>query len=159
VTTRIFANLLLLAALNACGAPGSDSVFSTGGSTRAKVDSSSVPKVVMAPQAPRILTKRYGGLYRRLGEDSRFRPCGTPTPLEIFGPAEARMALHERFRFSSVWQGRNMFGQFQGAIVTDTQRPQRSDTGIGTIRTRFFIVAVDSLRTWQPRDCGGMRVP
>lgn len=156
---RVFATLfLLLAASGACGAPGSDAVFTKGNpKLAAAVKDTATPLPPPRPAAARILTRPYPGLYRREGDDSRFQPCGTDRPLVIFGPFEARAFLHERFRYASVWQGQNMFGVLQGAIVTDTIR-SASDTGRGRIQTRFFITAVDSLRTWQSRDCGGMRV-
>lgn len=165
---RVLATLLLLVALGACGAPESDEVFTndnpdemfTKGNPKlagGARDTATPPAPPPTP-APRLQTRRYPGLYRRLGEDSRFQPCGTERSLTIFGPLEARVALHERFRYSSVWVGKNMFGVFQGAIVTDTVKPPPPGTGVGTIRTRFLITAVDSLRTWQSRDCGGMRV-
>ena len=151
--------LLLLASLAACGAPGSDTVFLQG-NPKAGVRDSARAVVAMPPQ-PRIQPKLYRGHYRRLNDESRFRPCGTRIPLDVTGTPEARFRLHERFRFNAVWQGRAMFGVFYGAIVTDTLTPKgpaASDSGAVTTVTRFFITGVDSLRTWHADDCGGMRV-
>lgn len=108
-----------------------------------------------------MTVKRFSGYYYRLGEVSQFRPCGTGELLDITGTAEGRYLLNERFRFNAVWQGRKMFGVLQGAIVTDTPRTAgaKADTVKPVPRTRFFITGVDSLRTWQASDCGGMRIP
>lgn len=105
--------------------------------------------------------KRYSGYYRRLGGVSQFRPCGTGALLDIIGTPEGRFRLEESFRWNAVWQGRKMFGIFQGAIVTDTPRTTgaTADTAPPLPRTRFFITGLDSLRTWQASDCGGMRIP
>jgi hypothetical protein len=150
--------LLALAILPACGAPGSDAVFTKGNPRIPAVDSGKA--VVAQPSVPRVQPRQYGGYYRRLGGDSRFQPCGTAAPLEITGTLEARVLLQERFRWNSFEQGRKMFGVFQGVIVTDTIKPpgSKADSAAGTPRTRFFITRVDSLRTWQDSDCGGMRI-
>jgi len=150
--------LLLLNVLVACGAEGSDAVF-TNGIPKAVAADSVVP--VARPQPPRIEPRLYKGYFRRVGDDPQFQPCGTATPLDIFGPSQARSALRERIRWNEVWEGRKMFGVFQGAIVTDTPRTTgvRGDTATaGKPRTRFLITGVDSVRTWQAGDCGGMRV-
>jgi hypothetical protein len=56
-----------------------------------------------------------------------------------------------------------MYGVFVGAIVTDTPetkvRGVPGDSVPRAPRTRFYITAVESLRTWQPGDCAGMRIP
>ena len=46
------------------------------------------------------------------------------------------------------------------AIVTDTPATKgvQGDSAKPRPRTRFYLTAVDSLRTWRPTDCGGMRV-
>lgn len=157
--STVLRNLLLLAALGACGAPGTDAVFTKG---NPKADQKGAPTAGRSgpspqPLAQRIQTKRYTGLYRRSGDESRFQPCGTQRALDIFGPPDARIMLHERFRYGSVYQGQKMYGVFQGAVVTDTTQPVKPDT-VGTVRTRFYLVRVDSLRTWETSDCGGMRV-
>ena len=51
-----------------------------------------------------------------------------------------------------------LYAVFQGTIVTDTVKPVKPDSGPGTVRTRFFLTRVDSLRAWETGDCGGMRV-
>jgi hypothetical protein len=149
--------LTALTALNACGAPGADDVF-TKGNPRIAAPDSARPALA---QPPRIQPKRISGYYRRLGEESQFRPCGTNALLDIIGTPDGRFRLQEAFRWNSVWQGRKMFGIFQGAIVTDTPRTTgaKGDTAAPVPRTRFFIMGVDSLRTWQAGDCGGMRIP
>jgi hypothetical protein len=145
-----------LTALVACGAPGSDASSATAKAGSSTKDTSLAVRAPAPP--PRIATRTYRGYYRRLSEESRFQPCGTTRPLDVYGPPEARLVLHERVRYASVWQGTKMYGVFQGAIVTDTVKPVRPDSGTGTVRTRFFLMRVDSLRTWQVSDCGGMRV-
>lgn len=156
---RTLSKLLLLTALTACGAPGADSVF-TKGNPRIAASDSARPATVQ-PQAPRFQSKRYSGYYRRLDEESQFRPCGTARLLDIIGTPDARLRLSEAFRWNAVWPGRKMFGVFQGAIVTDTPRTTgtMADTAPPVPRTRFFITGVDSLRTWESGDCGGMRIP
>jgi hypothetical protein len=150
--------LFLLTALAACGAPGGDAVFTKGNPKIATPDSA---RSAAAPPAPRIQPKRYTGYYRRLSGESQFRPCGTDALLDVIGTPDARLRLSEAFRWNSVWQGRKMFGIFQGAIVTDTPRTTgaKADTAPPVPRRRFFITDVDSLRTWQSSDCGGMRIP
>lgn len=148
--------LLLLATLGACGAPGTDAVFTKG---NPKVDQATPATPPLQPPPQRMMTKRYAGMYRRIGEESRFQACGTSRALDIFGPPEARITLQERFRFGSVWQGMKLYAVFEGAVVTDTVKPVPPDSGAGTIRTRFFLAKVDSLRTWESEDCDGMRVP
>jgi hypothetical protein len=152
---RVLSNVLVLAGLAAsvaCGAPES-------GGMLAKAPDSAVAVIAAPPPPPRLVTKSYRGFYRRQDQDSRFQPCGTARPLDIYGPPEARQMLAERLRFGSMWAGLRMFGVFQGAIVTDTVKPTPPDSGAGTARTRFLIVRVDSLRVWRSTDCGGMRVP
>ena len=159
VKISVVTKLLLLAVLGACGAPGTDSVFSKGNPKVAQ-KGAVAGQVTPVPQPPplRIETKRYNGLYRRNGEESRFQACGTTRPLDVFGPPEARIVLHERFRYGSVWPGMKLYAVFQGTIVTDTVKPVKPDSGPGTVRTRFFLTRVDSLRAWETGDCGGMRV-
>jgi hypothetical protein len=148
-----------LAALSACGAPGTDAVFTQGNpATDQKTAATAQAPRIPQPPPQRIMTKRYTGVYRRNGDESRFQPCGTTRPLDIYGPTEARITLHERFRFGSVWQGMKLYAVFEGAIVTDTVKPVKPDSGQGTVRSRFFLAKVDSLRTWESPDCDGMRV-
>jgi len=156
---RTLSRLFLLTALAACGAPGADAVFTKGNPKIAAPDSAR-PAPALA-QAPGFQPKRYTGYYRRLSEESQFRPCGTSALLDVIGTPDARYRLHEAFRWNSVWQGLKMFGVFQGVIVTDTLRTTgtKVDTAPPVLRTRFFITGVDSLRTWQTSDCGGMRIP
>jgi len=148
----------ILAMLAACGPPSSDAGF--GKAKTKSADSAGALKKVATPVA-QARPSIHRGLYRRLGEDSRYRPCATPAGLEVTGTALGRAQLAEQFRWNSVWQGRNMFGVFEGMIVTDTVIPKgaAADSATRTIRTRFFITAVESLRTWEPGDCNGMRVP
>ena len=159
-SARAFSNVLLLTALCACGAPGSDSVFTQGNPKLANPDSigrSAGPAAVQAPP------KTYKGLYRRTGEESRFQPCGTTVPLPVDGTSAARYVLHERFRWNAVWQGQNMYGVFTAWILHDTVRAGRGGAGdsasVGTPRTRIYLVDVDTLRPWNDGDCAGMKVP
>ncbi len=147
--------MLLLCTLAACGAPGSDAVF-TNAAKGSAPDSKQV--VAKEPARPAPNFKRYTGLYRRSGDESRFQPCGTRVPLDVFGSFEGRALLAERFRFNSVWQGLPMYGVFTGAVVTDTPRVKGAPDSTAKPVTRFYIIGVDSLRTWQDGDCGGMRV-
>ena len=105
--------------------------------------------------------QRYTGYYKR-DSGSVFQPCGTPVPLEVTGSWQGRSSLQDRFRWNSVWMGRPMFGVFVGAIVVDTPpvkvRGVSADSVPKVPRTRFYITAVESLRTWQSRDCNGMRI-
>jgi hypothetical protein len=150
--------LLLLAALGGCGAPGSESVFTKGNPKTGAVQGAP-GQAVPAPRPPAqpIKTKQYIGLYRRLNDQSRFQPCRTDRPLDVFGPFDARQRLQERMRFSSGFPGLKMYAIFEGAVVTDTVRPEPPDT-VATVRTRFYLTRVDSLRTWERSDCGGWRV-
>jgi hypothetical protein len=159
---RTAVNSLILCALCSCGAPGSDKVF-TKGSPKGRPEST---RVAVAPQPapqPRLQLQKYSGYYRRQDDESRFQPCGMRKPMDITGTAPARSSLQERFRWNSVWVGRPMYGVFVGAIVTDTPevkaRGTPADSAPSVPRTRFFLTAVDSLRTWQSGDCGGMRIP
>jgi hypothetical protein len=164
VTVKAAVNSLILCALCSCGAPGSDKVFIKG-TAKAGADSTQVAVTPPPPPRPRdrITPKRFAGLYRRQDDSSRFQPCGTKAPLDVIGTGEARYSLQERFRWNSVWVGRPMYGVFAGAIVTDTPvvqvRGVPQDSVPRVPRTRFFITAVESLRTWQQGDCGGMRIP
>ena len=152
-----FSKLLVIASLAGCGAPGADQVFTKG---NPKIPAApDTTKAVAANPAPRMQLKQYSGYYVRIDSDSRFQPCGTSTPLEITGTAVGRALLRERFRWMAVETGRRMFAVFQGAILTDTIKPQGSaDSAAGTARTRFFITGVDSLRTLLAGDCGGMKI-
>ena len=155
-------NSLILCALCGCGAPGSDKVF-TRGSPKGRSESASVAVAPQPAPRPRLEFQTHSGYYRRQDDESRFQPCGTKTPLDITGTGQARSALQERFRWNSVWVGRPMYGVFVGAIVTDTPevnvRGVPADSVTRVPRTQFFITAVESLRTWQSGDCGGMRIP
>ena len=161
VTVKATVNSLILCALCGCGAPGSDKVF-TKGNAKARAESARVAAKPLPPREP-IQPKRLAGYYRRQDDDSRFQPCGTRIPLEITGTGQARSSLQERFRWNSVWVGRPMFGIFVGALVTDTPVVEVRGVPVDSLprvpRTRFFLTAVESLRTWQSGDCGGMRSP
>ena len=155
---RALLPLVILAMLGACGPPASDAGF---GNAKAKSADSAGALKKATPPVPQARPSIHRGLYRRLAADSRFRPCGTTAALEVTGTPLGRTQLAEQFRGNSVWQGRNMFGVFEGMVVTDTVVPKVgvADSTTRTIRTRFFITAVESLRTWEPGDCNGMRVP
>ena len=155
---RLVYKLLLLNVLAACGAPGSDEVF-TKGTGKAKASDSAAVRPVRPP-APRFVIKTYGGYFRRVGSDFQFQPCDTKVPLAIFTSPQGRLALRERTRFNDVWEGAKRFGVFQGAIVVDTPDTKgvQGDSAKPGPRTRFYLTAVDSLRTWRSTDCGGMRV-
>jgi hypothetical protein len=98
-------------------------------------------------------------MYFRLGDTSRFTPCGRKEGLDIFGNPEARFLLRERLRWTSPWQGVRMYAVFMGYVVTDTPKVQGRgvDTTVKVPRTRFFITAVESLRTAEREDCRGAR--
>jgi hypothetical protein len=150
--------LLLLAVLGACGAPGTDSVF-TKSNPKATPTTASTGQAVAPPRPPAqpIKTRQFVGLYRRLNDQSRFQACRTDRPLDVFGPFEARQRLHERMRYGSNLPGLKMYAVFEGAVVTDTVQPKPPDT-VAVVRTRFYLARVDSLRTWERSDCGGWRV-
>ena len=101
--------------------------------------------------------KRYEGFYFRLGDTSRFTPCGSKTGYDVFGNPEARFLLRERVRWISPWQGQRMYGVFMGYIVTDTPKVQGADSTTRVPRTRFFLTALESLRVRVREDCGGAR--
>ena len=149
---------MLISALAACGAPGSDEVFTKGTGKAKAPDTSTVRPAT--PPAPGIVTRSYGGYFRRVGNSFEFQPCDTKVPLVIFTSPQGRLALRERTRFNDVWEGAKRFGVFQGAIVTDTPDTKgvQGDSARPGPRTRFYLTAVDSLRTWRPTDCGGMRI-
>lgn len=149
---------LLLLGLAGCGAPGADSIFTKG---KANVTADSSRTIVEAPPQ-RWITRSYRGFLQPSGDDPKFRPCGTPTLLDVDGVSSARNVLKERYRWNTSWAGSNkMFAQFQGDILTDTQRVRDPVTGVEQLvpRTRFYVVDVESLRTWMSSDCNGMRVP
>ena len=155
-TVRAISKLLLVIALGACGAPGSDSVFTQGNPRLQGADSagkdSAAPDSEPAPQvAARPEIKRFEGQYHRLGGVSQFRPCGAQVALDVYGSGDARYRLQERVRWLAVEQGRRMFGIFYGAIVTDTPKVD----GPARPRTRFMLAAPESLRTWLDGDCRG----
>src|SRR5687767_6092654 len=109
----------ILAMLCACGPPASDAGLTAG---KAKAgDSAPAPKTAAPPPAPTVRVSIHRGLYRRLGKDSHFRPCGAPTPLVVIGTGPGLAQLAEQFRWNSVWAGQNLFGVFEGLIRTDTQ--------------------------------------
>ena len=152
---RLIYKLLLLSTLVACGAPGSDEVFTKGAKKATVSDSATGQKG--RNQALRMATRTYGGYFRRVGADFQFQPCDTKVPLAVYTSPQGRLALRERSRWNAVWEGNKNFGVFQGAIVTDTPKVVGDSVKPGP-RTRFFLTAVDSLRTWQSTDCGGMRI-
>lgn len=147
--------IILLLVGVACGAPGTDSVFTKTLPGRGAAASAAQP--APRPAAPRVEIKSYTGLYRREGTDSRFQPCGTSTLLEVTGTGEGRALLAERFRWNSMWQGQALYAVLRGAILTDTVPGEGADSLKVTLTRRFFVVGVDSMRIWE-RDCNGMRV-
>ena len=149
---RLLRKLLLISALAACGAPGSDDVF-TG--KKAEAPSPEAKKVAASP-APRTQTKVYKGYFRKAGEDWQFQPCGTSQLLDITALPLARLILRDHFRWNAIWEGAKLYAVFQGAIITDTVKVDSAKTGP---RTRFQLAEVDSMRTWERGDCNGMRVP
>ena len=148
---KAFAKLLILFALTACGAPGSEQVFNKVG------QKAPAPVVAQRPGPPpaSMIAKRFEGFYFRLGDTSRFTPCGSKVGFDIFGGNEARFLLRERLRWVSPWQGVQMYGVFIGYVVTDTPkaRGRGADTTAMIPRTRFFLTAVESLRVREREDC------
>ena len=155
---KVLVKLLIINVLCGCGAPGSDAVF-TKGNPKLDTARAKAAQEAARPQPARATPKRYEGLYKRSGEDSRFQPCGTTIPLTITGSGEARYLLHERFRWSSFWQGQDLYAVLWGSVVTDTPQVNKADSASGLPRTRFFLTAVDSLRNWNRSDCGGKLTP
>jgi hypothetical protein len=152
---RSLSTLLLITALAACGAPGSDSVFTRNNPRFGRVDSAS-PKVVAQQQVPTIVTRVYAGYYHKSGDVSQFQPCGTTRLLEITASWETKRMLMERFRWNAIWEGAKLYAVFQGAIVDDSTRADSSKAGPAK---QFYLVGIDSVRTWQRSDCNGMRIP
>lgn len=150
-----FPKLLILCALTACGAPGSEQVFNKVG------QKAPAPVAVQRPGPPpaALNAKRFEGYYFRLGDTSRFTPCGSKQGMDVFGGPEARFLLRERVRWISPWQGSRMYAVFMGFVVTDTPKVQGRgvDTTARVPRTRFFLTAVESLRVREREDCGGQR--
>ena len=157
MTARVLHTLFLLTAL-ACGAPGSDSVFTQGNPKLANKDS--IGRASQPSQA-REPPKTYKGLYRRVGSESRFQPCGTTVPLDVDGNWNGLFMLREQFRWSSAFQGQKLFGVVSGWILHDTVRTGSGagdSASSGIPRTRFYLINLDSLRPWNDRDCPGMKV-
>lgn len=152
---RFVRKLLLINILAACGAPGSDSVFTSG---KAKSDTPA-PATPAPRPAPRVAPKTVTGYFRVVGMQPQFQPCGTARPIDIYGSPSFMARLKERIRFSGVWEGRKYFAQLLGTVVTDTvPSDSSSDSVRAGPRTRFNFVEVDSLRPWRNSDCGGMSV-
>ena len=152
---KVFAKWLILCGLTACGAPGSDQVFNKVG------QKAPAPVAAHRPGPPPAFAaaKRFEGFYFRLGDTSRFTPCGSKQGLDVYGNPEARFLLRERLRWTTAWQGMRMYAVFMGYVVTDTPRVQGigADTSARIPRTRFFLTAVESLRVREREDCGGAR--
>ena len=160
MTVRALHALFLLIVLGACGAPGSDAVFTKGNPKIARTDSiARTARPAKAQEPP----KAYKGLYRRVGGESRFQPCGTAQPIPVDGSRNAQYVLRERFRWNTVLEGQKMFGVFTGWIIHDTVRAEGDGVGDSTSkgipRTRIYMLEVDSLRPWNDSDCPGMKVP
>lgn len=159
---RLLCKTLLLIVLASCGAPGSDAVFTKDNpriSPRSDTTFDAAAAKTRQPTRPE--TRSYAGYFRRLGDDMQFQPCGARAPLEVFPTGQARLSLRERFRWNAVWEGSKMFAILHGATVTDTPSTKglSADTSPPVPRTRFWVINVDSLRTWREGDCGGMRIP
>ena len=105
------------------------------------------------------MAKRFEGTYYRLGDTSRFTPCGSKVGYDLLGGYEARFVLRDRLRWTAPWQGIPMYAVFMGYVVTDTPRVQGrgADTTARIPRMRFFLAAVESLRVREREDCGGTR--
>lgn len=150
---RVSLKLLLLTALAACGAPGSDAVFDVRKNKAPATDTSA--KAPVPPPAPRLVTRQYSGLYWRAAADTvQFQPCGMNVVFDVVAQGTAALQLRERYRFIAPWQGAKMFAVFRGAIVTDSVR-SGGDSARSTPRTRFVVAGVDSMRARRPADCGG----
>jgi hypothetical protein len=148
--------LLLVGLVTACGAPGSEDVFTRKNPTKAPADT---PKVVAKP-APRLVTKVYTGYFRKSGDQWQFQPCGTSTLMDITAEPLARLILRDHFRWNAIWEGAKLYAVFQGATVTDTVKADSAsaDSSKAGPRTRFHLVEVKSMRTWERGDCNGMRI-
>ena len=61
----------------------------------------------------------------------------------------------------AIWEGAKLYAVFQGALVTDTVKVDSAsaDSAKAGPRTRFHLVEVKSMRTWERGDCNGMRIP
>ena len=140
--------------LAACGAAGSDSVFTRSKPKKAEVDSTPTPAFRIEP--PPSVTRPYAGYYRKAGEEQQFQPCGTTQLLDITASFEAKLLLRERFRWNAIYEGAKLFAVFEGAIVIDTIE---SDSSKPTPRKRFYLTDIDSMRSWRRSDCNGMRIP
>jgi len=159
MTVRAFHALFLVVALGACGAPGSDTVFTKGNPKIARTDSVARASRPAKAEEP---AKTYQGLYRRIGDESRFQPCATTVPLVVDGNWNGQFMLREQFRWNSVMPGQKLFGVFTGWILHDTVRAGRGtadSASSGMPRTRFYVINVDTLRPWNDSDCPGMKVP
>lgn len=145
---------VILLAVLACGAPGSDTVFTRALGGRGVAGSTSAQPVDSGRSGrPSIEVATWRGMYRRDGEESRFQPCGTARALDVTGTAEGRALLAERFRWNTPWQGLPMYGVLRGGMVSDTlEADPGSAGGVPRTRTRFFVTGVDTLRTWE-MDC------
>jgi hypothetical protein len=152
---RLIFKLLLLNALIACGAPGSDAVF--GEKAKTPVGNAPVTKAPV-PAPPQIVSRQFRGWYRRMDDTSQFQPCGAKAPLNVRGTPTGQAQLRERYRFAAPWQGAKMFSVFLGAIATDTVKASDDSTRT-EITTRFLITGVDSMRAWRSTDCSGSRTP
>jgi hypothetical protein len=158
---RVDYKLLVVIALAACGAPGSDAVFTQGS---AKSDSAAKSAAKAEPAPPprrRIPPTTHSGFFRVVGNVNQFQPCGTAKPLDVFGRPLPLRLVRERKRFLGVWEGMKLFAVLQGAVVTDTVTADgaEADSVKPGPRTRFELEQLDSLRSWKRTDCGGMRVP
>ena len=152
---RLLSKLLLINILAACGAPGSEDVFTRKNPAK---DPAAAPKAVAKP-APRLETKVYSGYFRKAGDEWQFQPCGTSKLMDITAEPLARLILRDHFRWNAIWEGAKLYAVFQGATVTDTVKVDSTsaDSSKAGPRTRFHLVEVQSMRTWERGDCNGMR--
>ena len=155
---RPLSNFLLISILAACGAPGSEDVFTRKDPTTK--DSPDTPQVVAKP-APRPVSKTYAGYFRKAGDEWQFQPCGTTRLMDITAEPLARLILRDHFRWNAIWEGAKLYAVFQGAPVTDTVKADSTSANSAKAgpRTRFHLVEVKSMRTWERGDCDGMRIP
>jgi len=150
---RAISKLLLLSALAACGAPGSDAVFLPKAKTPAANPSATQAAV---PAPPRLVSKQYRGWYRRISDTTQFQPCAANAPLDVSGTPAGLALLRQNYRFTAPWPRAKLYSVLQGAIVTDTPAVKGApgDSAKPVARTRFMITGVDSMRAWHPGDCG-----
>jgi hypothetical protein len=114
-------------------------------------------KAPVAPPPPEIKVVR--GHYIRSGDSSIFRPCGDKVYHRIVGRGEPIYLLQQRYRFTTPFFGRPLFGIFRGYLEPDTGRgalpkpPGAPATPTTVVPMRFYLTKLDSLRPVGPTDC------